>query len=341
MWTCELKKRREKTVGNSVRRPIILGNRPTRDARLGFANRLVLAGLAIVCAFWFLVTGTTLFSPPHWHLAAAANSLEFDDGEFELHLERARKSTSDIEALHDYWLVKLRQSTSSEDGKDSVADVLLQAREAKGDIDIGVLGSYALARLSSDDDRILSIQIREKLVDPKSRTHPIIRNELAYLRSLAGYELDLALEDINAALADSPDNDAFRDTRAWVLYQMGRPLEALDDAEVAVERLVARGKENQSWWGQFVSQFGAWMEAPVAVETDDQEKDGESELEAGVIDDEADLLGIAEVGIETWQEGVLRYHRMRILESLGRDEDAKIDRDWIQSKRLPVDDRLN
>jgi tetratricopeptide (TPR) repeat protein len=332
----------KRTVVSSVRCPKNPADRSAIGVRRGFTNRLVLVGLLIVCTFLYLVTGTTLFSPTHWHLAAAANSLEFQDGNFDLHIERARTSSRDLEALHDYWLVKLKQSILSEDEKYSATDILLQAREAQsreknGDIDIGALGSYTLSRLRSNDDRILSIQIREELYNPKQRSHPIVRNELAYLRSLAGYELDLALDDINAAIADAPDNDAFHDTRAWVLYQMGRPLDALEDAEFAVEQLSARRRENQSWWGRLSSRLGTWLVAPVVSETAGQETDGEP----GESGDEGDLLGIADVGVDTWQEAVLRYHRMRILESLGRDEAAQKDRDWIQAKRLPVDDRLN
>ena len=59
-------------------------------------------------------------------------------------------------------------------------------------------------------------------------------NTRAYARALGGFELDEALTDIDRALAERPDNASFLDTRAYVLFKLGRHQEALDDLEKAI-----------------------------------------------------------------------------------------------------------
>ncbi len=45
--------------------------------------------------------------------------------------------------------------------------------------------------------------------------------------------------------------------------------------------------------------------------------------------------------LSIWTRGVMRYHRAKILEKLGRSEEAKADWDWLKEQNLPPDDRLH
>ena len=46
-------------------------------------------------------------------------------------------------------------------------------------------------------------------------------------------------------------------------------------------------------------------------------------------------------GIALWSRGVLRYHRAKILEKLGRIDEANDDWKWLDEHHLPPDDRLH
>jgi tetratricopeptide (TPR) repeat protein len=59
-------------------------------------------------------------------------------------------------------------------------------------------------------------------------------NYLAYMWAERGMELEKGLELVNRALAISPDNAAYIDTRGWISYMQGRYAEAREDIERAL-----------------------------------------------------------------------------------------------------------
>lgn len=53
------------------------------------------------------------------------------------------------------------------------------------------------------------------------------------------------------------------------------------------------------------------------------------------------LLTAPEAGQLLWSAGVCHYHRAKILEGLGRSEQAEPDWQWLKQNKLPADDRLH
>lgn len=65
--------------------------------------------------------------------------------------------------------------------------------------------------------------------------NPMVLNNYAYMLSVQGARLDEALQMVEKALAASPNNASYHDTRGWVLYRMGRPEEALREVDTALK----------------------------------------------------------------------------------------------------------
>jgi len=185
-------------------------------------------------------------------------------------------------------------------------------------------------------------------------------NALAYGRALANVELDQALVDIDEALGHRPDDPELRDTRAWVYYQLGRYEEAFLDADFSVK---TRERPSISSWLQAV-----WEWLQVAAESPETnlplgatseevpdsgqvaEEVAEEFAEFGTIvgdppvvmlDPPKNYLKRSKASVITWSRGVMRYHRAKILEKLGRVEESEADWKWIEENRLPPDDRLH
>ncbi len=192
-------------------------------------------------------------------------------------------------------------------------------------------------------------------------------NTLAYTRALALRELDEALNDINEALTYAPEDPSMRDTRAWVYYQMGRYEEALADADFAVKEL-----EKPTFTNWLQSQLAkaassARKEVPaehpvpeteterIAAEQNDTEPKDTSLDELAKIDrllagklpldgaehDEQNYISSMQADPLIWMRGVIHYHRAKILEKLGRSDEARADWDFLNKHRLPPDDRLH
>ena len=201
-------------------------------------------------------------------------------------------------------------------------DVIRLISAKKHDPDFSSTVGYAIDTLTRNQEFAHAVAIFELIENEAMRTDPIYLNQISYFRALAGIELDEALENINEALRLYPENEAFRDTRAWVLFQMGRPLEALEDADFAVARMT---KPQTGFWsitGELYDYFDQWFpKQDVSVQSEKP-------------------LTQREAPIELWTEGALRYHRACILESLLRTDEAQEEWDWLEANRLPTDGTL-
>jgi hypothetical protein len=163
-------------------------------------------------------------------------------------------------------------------------------------------------------------------------------NQLAYTRCLAHVELDEALTDINLALEkrtvgwpSSPiaDEASLRDTRAWILYRLGRLEDALIDADFAVKAAERFGLLQRilAWLQELFGEFTTMQTAAKPTDTEKSEN--------------VSWRTEAEVPQDIWSRGVMRYHRAKILTDLGRGDEARADWDWLAQHRLPPDDHLH
>jgi hypothetical protein len=253
-----------------------------------------------------------------WHLAAAANKLQLGQTGFDDQLEAARRAYPEIEELKDYWIVRVMQSLIEQ--PEQIPKLLKEAKQ--NGVDYLGISTYAYQRLQANDHFAELVEVLELISPAEARDEPALLNQLAYFRSLSAIDLDQALKEINQALEQMPDESAFLDTRAWILFQMGNPTEALKDAHSAVERFA---EERQRLEQDPLNNIALLLEAKAARP---EKSDGEEPLTE------------REAGPLLWSEGVMRYHRARILESLGRDEEATADWQWLEDHRLPKDDRL-
>ncbi len=183
----------------------------------------------------------------------------------------------------------------------------------------------------------------------ESSTDPSVLNQFAYYRALARVELNQALEDINVALKINENEPALRDTRAWVLFQLGRPEEALADANFAVEATERFSPQVflERWAGEFTTAPDYASLLPDDNLTSENKPPNKSKK--GALKTSAKKSTAAEDPFLTmptanpvlWNLGVLHYHRAKILEKLDRPADAKRDWDWIKQHKFPPDDRLH
>lgn len=250
-----------------------------------------------------------------WYLAAGANRVE-QGLPIDEQLANARLWAGDLSGLRDYWLLRAEQALVTT--PDQVAEVIGQAvAKDQSFFDIGYLIAHRLAQQSQFKEAAAVLQA--SLID-ELRDMPTILNELAYYQALAGIDLDQALARINQALERLPDAPELRDTRAWVLFQMGRPQDAIADADFAVERYDAQATNNS------LGDTLGWLEERLSGPPEPLAEDA--------------VLTRREAGELLWGRGAVHYHRAKILEALGRTDEAEQEFDWLRRQHLPTDDRL-
>lgn len=301
-----------------------------------------------------------------WHLAIAANavvmaeaspSADPSDRLEARHLAQAAKWVDDISELRDYWLYRIMKSIelhqqiasgtlpmktanlpdnqlsshgSEQEAAAGVDNQILPvskivAEAIKKDQANFTLGlNYASEELFRRRQFAEAVAVLEVSCIDNLRDNFYFLNQLAYFRALAGIELDQALVDINRALAQVPEEGswqgALRDTRAWILFQMGKPLEALPDADFAVKQV-----EQEPDLG-LMGDTLQWLEQTLTGRPKPRSADK--------------ILTRKEAGAALWGKATLYYHRARILQALGRTEQAESDYDWLRRHQLPTDERL-
>jgi tetratricopeptide (TPR) repeat protein len=212
-----------------------------------FVNRMILAaaiGLPVgpVVADYFGPATTA-----RWMLAKAAN--EFDQGnvvEAQKLLEDAYKKSPDIAADRNF----LRQLDRVEANNDSsaVSSFYVDLWEQRiGRIENPAIRSEAAFAISSllsnrkkfdDAARILNVNL-----PPIEERTAVQNNQMAYMRALAGKDLEQALVEIDMAIKTA-ENESFLDTKGWVLHRMGRNEEALVVMDKSLAKLTEAWNSN-------------------------------------------------------------------------------------------------
>lgn len=254
-----------------------------------------------------------------WHLAAAANAVEIGDGDFATSLAKATDKR-DLSRSRDYWLFRVKQALAED--RHDLPTLLESARSH--DPSFASLGIYASRELQLYGDYALAADVLESVLTESARDEPGNLNYLAYLRALSGVDgidMEQALADIDQALEYYPNEPAFRDTRAWVLFQMGRYTEALEDADFAVKTNDYHRQPNLLQ--RSLSSLSSLL------------------FDASPEDQQYQPLTRQQAGEVLWAAGALHYHRSQILQALGRDEDAELDMEWLRQHRLPTDQPIH
>lgn len=148
-------------------------------------------------------------------------------------LEHARELMPEDGFVPFFWGC-LEQSWDNSTGAASLFGEALQ-KASRGDSRPEWLGPQFFFLYGSACDQTgqteMAIDLLKQCIagDPQ---HSVAMNSLAYLWALRGEELDPALELVRRALALRPDEPAYLDTLAWILYRKG----SLEQAKEAILR---------------------------------------------------------------------------------------------------------
>ena len=309
-----------------------------------FVNRMILAaaiGLPVgpVIADYFGPATTA-----RWMLAKAAN--EFDQGnvvEAQKLLEDAYKKSPDIAADRNF----LRQLDRVEANNESsaVSSFYVDLWEQRiGQIENPAIRSEAAFAISSllsnrkkfdDAARILNVNL-----PPLEERTAVQNNQMAYMRALAGKDLEQALIEIDMAIKTA-ENESFLDTKGWVLHRMGRNEEALVvmdkslaklteawSANPKLERCLVRIEELQAQPAAEPSNA-----EPAAAESANAESVVSSRTKGWGVDALLEEFPELSRGLPETLEiyATLRYHRLRICEALGKTQEVAREAAWLHA----------
>ncbi len=101
-----------------------------------------------------------------------------------------------------------------------------------------VLKSVCLSELDRPKEAVLAMEAAQRL----RPDDPGLKNNLGYMYADLGIRLDKAERIIRQALAEMPNNLAFRDSLAWTFYKKGK----FDEAGRIFEQILSTGIDDQS-----------------------------------------------------------------------------------------------
>jgi tetratricopeptide (TPR) repeat protein len=314
-----------------------------------FVNRMILAaaiGLPVgpVIADYFGPATTA-----RWMLAKAAN--EFDQGnvvEAQKLLEDAYKKSPDIAADRNF----LRQLDRVEANNESsaVSSFYVDLWEQRiGQIENPAIRSEAAFAISSllsnrkkfdDAARILNVNL-----PPLEERTAVQNNQMAYMRALAGKDLEQALIEIDTAIKTA-ENESFLDTKGWVLHRMGRNEEALVVMDKSLAKLTEAWSANPKLERCLVRieelQAQPAVEPAAAEPSNAEPANAESVAAGSVVSSRTKGWGVDAL-LEEFPElsrglpetleiyATLRYHRLRICEALGKTQEVAREAAWLHA----------
>jgi len=277
-----------------------------------------------------------------WMLAKAAN--EFDQGnvvEAQKLLEDAYKKSPDIAADRNF----LRQLDRVEANNESsaVSSFYVDLWEQRiGQIENPAIRSEAAFAISSllsnrkkfdDAARILTVNL-----PPLEERTAVQNNQMAYMRALAGKDLEQALIEIDMAIKTA-ENESFLDTKGWVLHRMGRNEEALVVMDKSLAKLTEAWSANPKLERCLVriEELQAQPAAepataePAAAESANAESVVSSRTKGWGVDALLEEFPELSRGLPETLEiyATLRYHRLRICEALGKTQEVAREAAWL------------
>jgi tetratricopeptide (TPR) repeat protein len=293
-----------------------------------------------------------------WMLAKAAN--EFDQGnvvEAQKLLEDAYKKSPDIAADRNF----LRQLDRVEANNDSsaVSSFYVDLWEQRiGRIENPAIRSEAAFAISSllsnrkkfdDAARILNVNL-----PPIEERTAVQNNQMAYMRALAGKELEQALVEIDMAIKTA-ENESFLDTKGWVLHRMGRNEEALVVMDKSLAKLTEAWNSNPKLERCLVRIEELQAQSAAATPPSDMPSDN-TESANPAAENAPPEPAAAEPAVSSRTKGwgvdalleefpelsrglpetleiyaTLRYHRMRICEALGKTQEVARETAWLHA----------
>lgn len=298
----------------------------------------------MVCFFVALPTVPVAmdYFGPHtyarWLLADAAN--EYERGKVaraQQSLERAYDLSPDIivdpNFLREFGRIALDPDNPPANTK-IFSGMVRQIQDPEKRAEAAVLfASLLLDRKQFEN----ALTLLEEFLPPSKERSPTQHNLLAYLRSLEGKDLELGLKEIDLALKGE-DNESFLDTKAWILHQMGRDEEALVWMEKSVNMLTSKMNSNPIFQPMMEAmekyEFDPPKDQPTVTGSEEESESSQKPASVGWAHQE--LLEKFPLVARTRPEvletlATIRFHRWKIYQALGRDEDAEKDRQWLDA----------
>jgi len=261
-----------------------------------------------------------------WLLAAAENALTRATDENDTRpeaqelLEQATSSYPEIEKTLDFARISFRMNP---DETDRAIKLVLSMSP---DRQVHAANTLAEMRLNAGNFESAYMILVAGYPGPSSRS-PVERNQLAYYAALANRDLELALADIENALSDSK-NASFLDTKAWVLFRLGRFDDALNTIDLAIAELKVELKDTP-------------FPSPVRDKVQDMLEGKEPFVKRALEDSSSPLASFNESFAQVLKSiVVIHYHRGEILEALGKIEEADQEYAWAQDRGFHDFDRL-
>ena len=300
-----------------------------------FVNRMILAaaiGLPVgpVIADYFGPATTA-----RWMLARAAN--EFDQGNVlgaQKLLEDAYKKSPDIAADRNF--LKQLDRVEANNESSAVSSFYVDLWEKRiGQIENPEIRSEAAFAISSllsnrkkfdEAARILNVNL-----PPLEERTAVQNNQMAYMRALAGKDLEQALVEIDMAIKTA-ENESYLDTKGWVLHRMGRNEEALVVMDKSLAKLTEAWSSNPKLERCLVRieelQAESATAEPTAAEPTASRKTKGWGVDA-LLEEFPELSrGLPET-LEIY--ATLRYHRLCICEALGKTQEVAREAAWLHA----------
>lgn len=317
-----------------------------------------------------------------WLLAEAAN--QFDRGEVDKAqhtLDNAFALSKDIVYDSDFW----KQFERIEGNRKATADsfeiweyVIKNVEDADQRAASAMEISQMMAKRLQFESAAKLLALHLPQFDDRT---PAQQNQLAYMRALAGVDLEEALRGINVALG-RVNSESLMDTKAWILYRLGRHDDALQLIDQALSTLKGKLRANSSL-EPIVASMDSIEEAMRTdlVPQEDAVKPSAPDANVAPSDATASDATASEVaangqGVGDERAGsnapsasqeqakevppkprgwardqlaeeypsifrvfgdvsevfvVMRYHKMRILEAMGRTQESELERRWVEA----------
>ena len=275
-----------------------------------------------------------------WMLAKAAN--EFDQGnvvEAQKLLEDAYKKSPDIAADRNF--LKQLDRVEANNESSAVSSFYVDLWEQRiGRIENPAIRAEAALAISSllsnrkkfdDAARILNLNL-----PPFEERTAVQNNQMAYMRALAGKDLEQALVEIDMAIKTA-ENESYLDTKGWVLHRMGRNEEALVVMDKSLAKLTEAWNANPKLERCLVRieelQAEELQAEPVATEPVATEPVVSSKAKGWGVDALLEEFPELSRGLPETLEiyATLRYHRLRICEALGKTQEVARETAWLHA----------
>lgn len=271
---------------------------------------------------------------PRWYLAHAANELAAERVDSARQtLDRSIEMDPSIASDLHYWRLRLdlllgQKELPNEQLEEFIAHVFDHLQHMESVPLRAAVSDWIASRLLQERQAPAAVRIMSRFFPSIAERTPVQNNDLAYARAIASVDLDLASKEIDAALRKTSErNPGFLDTKAWILHQQGKNQLAQEFSQAAIELLY---RDLAGLNPSLAQAF--YPDEKVFVVRDKLESEGLEEEKKRAAEGLEKLPGVAESQVDQQLRmiAVLRHHRASILDALGDEEGAAIDRLWLR-----------